>query len=123
MSSRAIWTVAVTITLVISAHAAPRKHHDKATPAQFKGNRTDPAFRTGYDDGYRQGSNDSHALGNYADESGPYYAAALDGYTSQYGDEESYKKLFRLGYINGYKDGFDSNFGMYNSLGCGGGSP
>jgi hypothetical protein len=73
-------------------------------------------------DGYRQGSNDSEALSNaYKDESGPLYDQALDGYTPQYGDQATYQQLFRLGYIEGYKAGWDFNSGQYNPLGAGGG--
>jgi flagellar biosynthesis/type III secretory pathway protein FliH len=106
----------------VGAFAASPKHHKDHGAAHSKVNRHDPAFRTGYMDGYRQGSNDSEALSNsYRDESGPLYSEALDGYTRQYGDQASYQQLFRLGYIEGYKAGWDFNSGQYNPLGAGGG--
>lgn len=106
----------------VSALGSPAKHHHDASAAKSKVNRHDPAFRAGYMDGYRQGSNDSEALSNsYKDESGPLYAEALDGYSPQYGDQATYQELFRKGYIEGYKAGWDFNSGQYNPLGAGGG--
>jgi len=103
------------------AFAAPKHHNDPST-AHSKGNRHDPAYRAGYMDGYRQGSNDSEALStSYKDESGLVYDQALDGYTQQYGDQATYERRFRRGYIAGYKDGWDFNSGQYNPLGGGGG--
>ena len=117
--------IAIALLLGLSfpgwAYSSPKHHHD-ASVAKPKVNRHDPAFRTGYMDGYRQGANDSAALSNvYRDETGALYDQALDGYTPQYGDEETYQKLFRPGYIEGYKAGWDFNSGQYNPLGGGGG--
>ncbi len=124
MSGRIICTLLFGITFAVGAFGAPSKHHYDPNAAPSKVNRHDPAFRTGYMDGYRQGANDSAALSNsYKDESGPLYDEALDGYTPQYGDQARYQKLFRQGYIAGYKDGWDFNSGQYNPLGAGNGSP
>jgi hypothetical protein len=83
----------------------------------------DPAYRAGYDDGYRQGANDSEANSTtYDDESGSVYEDATNGYNAQYGDPEKYRKLFRLGYIAGYKAGWDFNAGRYCGN-CGPGGP
>jgi hypothetical protein len=110
------------VTFAVGASAASPKHHKDPGAVNMKAIRHDPAFRTGYMDGYRQGSNDSEALSNaYKDESGPLYDQALDGYTPQYGDQATYQQLFRLGYIEGYKAGWDFNSGQYNPLGAGGG--
>jgi hypothetical protein len=49
------------------------------------------------------------------------YSEALDGYTPQYGNQDQYQTLFRHGYIEGYKAGWDFNSGQYNPLGAGGG--
>jgi hypothetical protein len=110
------------VTFAVGALGASPKHHNDPSAVNLKVIRHDPAFRTGYMDGYRQGSNDSAALSNsYKDESGPLYAEALDGYTPQYGNQEKYQTLFRQGYIDGYKAGWDFNSGQYNPLGAGGG--
>jgi hypothetical protein len=83
----------------------------------------DPAFRAGYDDGYRLGANDAMANSTtYNDESSSVYRLATDGYSAQYGDLDKYQRLFRLGYIAGYKLGWDSNVGRYCGF-CGGGGP
>jgi hypothetical protein len=88
-----------------------------------KPNANDPAYRAGYDNGYRLGANDSEANSNtYNDESGPIYALATKGYSPQYGDTEKYQELFRLGYIAGYKAGWDFNAGEYCGT-CGPGGP
>ena len=110
------------IAFAAGAFAASPKHHKDPSAGHVKVNRHDQAFRAGYMDGYRQGSNDSEALSNgYRDESGPVYDEALDGYTPQYGDQAMYQQLFRKGYMAGYKDGWDFNSGQYNPLEAGGG--
>ncbi len=38
---------------------------------------------------------------------------AMDGYSARYGEPEKYQELFRLGYIAGYKEGWDYNAGRY----------
>ncbi len=122
MRWRRICAVLLSLTFVASAFAAPRKHPSDSGAAKRKAIRHDPAFLAGYMDGYRQGANDSAALSNaYRDESGPLYDQALDGYTPKYGDEAAYQKLYRQGYIEGYKAGWDFNSGQYNPLGAGGG--
>ena len=122
MSCRIVCALLLSVTFAVGAFAASPKHQKDSGAAHAKVNRHDPAFRAGYMDGYRQGSNDSEALSNsYKDESGPLYDQALDGYTPQYGDQATYQRLFRQGYIKGYKDGWDFNSGQYNPLGAGGG--
>ncbi len=124
MRGRTICVLLFGVTFAVGAYAASPKHHKGSSAVNLKVNRHDPAFRTGYMDGYRQGSNDSAALSNsYKDESGALYDEALDGYTPHYGDQATYRKLFRLGYIAGYKDGWDFNSGYYTPLGAGDGAP
>lgn len=121
MSCRMTCALLLGSVFALGAFASPAKHHNDASAAN-KVNRHDPAFRAGYMDGYRQGANDSEALSNsYNDQSGPVYEQAIDGYTPQYGDRAIYQKLFRLGYIEGFKAGWDFNSGQYNPLGGGGG--
>ncbi len=77
----------VVLTFVTGALGSPSKRHRDSRADNSKVIRHDPAFGTGYMDGYRQGAKDSAALSNsYRDESGPVYDDALDGYTPQYGD-------------------------------------
>jgi hypothetical protein len=122
MTCRIVCFLLLTTTLAVGAFAASPKQHKDPNAAHVKVNRHDPAFRAGYMDGYRQGSNDSEALSNgYSDQSGPVYDEALDGYTPQYGDQATYVRRFRRGFVAGYKDGWDFNSGQYNPLGAGGG--
>jgi len=122
MSCRIMCALLLGFSFAVGAFGSPTKHHDDPSAAHSQVNRHDPAFRAGYMDGYRQGANDCEALANgYNDESGPLYDQALDGYTPQYGDPAAYQSLFRMGYIAGYKAGWDFNAGQYNSLGGGGG--
>jgi len=122
MGYRTMFALLIGVGFAVNAFAASPKHNKDPKAAHAKVNRHDPAFRAGFMDGYRQGSNDSEALSNsYRDESGPVYGEALDGYTPQYGDQAAYQQLFRRGYIAGYKDGWDFNSGQYNPLGAGGG--
>ncbi len=121
MSCRIMCALLLGSAFAVGALGAPAKQHNAASAAN-KVNRHDPAFHAGYMDGYRQGSNASEALSpGYNDQSGPTYEQAIDGYTPQYGDQATYQKLFRLGYIAGYKEGWDFNSGQYNPLGAGGG--
>ena len=122
MSCRIMCALLLGSAFAVGAFGAPAKHHNDASAANLKVIRHDPAFRAGYMDGYQHGSNDSEALSNiYKDQSGDLYSEALDGYTPQYGEQVAYQKLFREGYIRGYKDGWDFNSGQYNPLGAGGG--
>jgi len=108
------------VAVAMNAFASP--NHDNGNPgkAQQKANHKDPAFAAGYDDGYRQGANDSHALADaYNDEGTPAYQEATDGYSPQYGDRIAYQQRFRAGYIDGYKAGWDFNAGAYSPLGGG----
>ena len=108
------------VAFTAGAFASSPKHNNDPRAGHPKVNRHDAAFRVGYMDGYHQGSNDAEALANgYKDESGPVYDEALDGYTPQYGDQATYQKLFRQGFIEGYKAGWDFNSGQYNPMGAG----
>jgi len=124
MSGWRICSLIFATTIAVGAFGSGEGRHSDASTVHLKVDRKDPAFRAGFDDGYRQGANDSQALSSaYADESGPNYEQATDGYTTQYGDREAYQKLFRLGYVKGYKAGWDFNAGMYSCFGAGGGGP
>ena len=116
-SRRSTWILVFAVTFALGGFGSA----DKNQPRNHAGkvNRRDPAFLSGYDEGYRLGGNDSQALANYSDESGPSYVQATDGYTAQYGDKEVYQQRFRLGYIAGYKAGWDFNAGRYNPMGAG----
>ena len=120
MSRRIICALLLGLSFTVGSLGALPNLPRGSGAANSKVIRHDPAFRVGYMDGYRQGSNDSGSLSNsYKDESGPLYDQALDGYTQQYGDQATYRKLFRQGYIEGYKAGWDFNSGQYNPLGAG----
>ncbi len=122
MAGRLICVLLVVSAFAAGAHALPKQ--DKAAKQAEKAMRHDPAFRVGYDDGYRAGANDSRYNSNsYNDEAGPVYDQATEGYSSQYGDKAKYQKLFRLGYVAGYKDGWDFNVGRYPPLGSSDGGP
>jgi len=121
MSCRIMCTLLVGATFAVGAFASPTKQHNDPSPAHLKMGRHDPAFRSGYDDGYRQGANDAESVAlAYTDESGQAYDQALDGYTSGYGDQVTYQRRFRRGYIAGYKAGWDFFSGQYTPLGAGG---
>lgn len=118
-SRRRTWILVFAFAL--GAFGVPDKSQarDHASQAQRNVNRKDPAFVAGYDEGYRQGGNDSQAFANYNDQGGSVYAQATDGYTALYGDKDAYQQRFRLGYIAGYKSGWDFNAGRYSPLGAG----
>ena len=112
----------VGLTFAVAALGAAAKNPRSPSSAKPKVDRHDPAYRTGHMYGYRQGANDSEALSlAYTDQSGPVYQQADDGYNAQYGDLATYQERFRLGYVEGYKAGWDFNSGQYNPLGAGGG--
>ena len=116
MRGRTLSVLLVGAALASSAFALPKHHKESKEPT--KAMRQDPAFRAGYDDGYRAGANDSQYNSNsYNDEVGPVYDQAIDGYSSLYGDKTQYQKLFRMGYVAGYKAGWDFNAGRYPPFG------
>jgi len=106
-----------TVTFALVAFGSPDKNLPHSIAVRV--NRKDPAFVAGYDEVYRQGGNDSAALANYNDQGGSVYGQATDGYAAPYGDKEAYQQRFRLGYIAGYKAGWDFNAGRYSPLGAG----
>ncbi len=117
MTGRVICVLLAAMAFAAGTHALPRP--DEAAKQAAKAMRKDPAFRAGYDDGYRRGANDSQYNSNsYNDEQGPVYDQAVDGYTPRYGDKAKYQRLFRLGYAAGYKDGWDFNAGRYPVFGA-----
>jgi len=108
------------VALALPAFGARNQTPTAASLAGRKINRKDPAFAAGYEHGYRQGATSSAALSSsYNDQGGPVYDEAIEGYTPQYGDLGTYQRLFRYGYIAGYKAGWDFNSGQYNPLGAG----
>ena len=122
MLLRATSLLLLGIVCTSGALALPQKRHGDKSKAKI--DRHDPAFRTGYLDGWREGAKDSAALSNsYNDQSSQTYADANDGYTHQYGDFKNYQKLFRNGYVDGYRDGWNYNAGYYCPFGCAGGGP
>jgi hypothetical protein len=111
--------LAITLALLPVGVTAANRSSDHPK-SKIHNVRKDPAFVRGYADGYREGSKDAHALSNaYRDESGPIYEQAGDGYTPQYGDEATYKRRFRRGYVEGYKAGWDFDAGAYGVVGVG----
>jgi len=120
-SRRRTWILVFAVTFALGTFGSPDKcqARNNSGAAQHKVNRKDPAFVAGYDEGYRQGGNDSAALANYDDQGGSVYGQATDGYAAPYGDKEAYQQRFRLGYIAGYKAGWDFNAGRYIPLGAG----
>ncbi|HYB76812.1 MAG TPA: hypothetical protein VEE85_01305 [Candidatus Bathyarchaeia archaeon] len=119
MCRRAFFLLAA-VAFALQAFGAPDQAPIAAAQVVRKINRKDSAFATGYKYGYRQGARSSAALSSsYNDQSGPVYEEAIAGYTPQYGDRALYQKLFRCGYIAGYKAGWDFNSGLYNPLGAG----
>lgn len=110
----------VAVAFASRASGSRNQAQSAASRAGSKINRKDPAFAAGYKHGYRQGATSSEALSSsYNDQSGPVYEEAIAGYTPQYGDRAAYQRLFRYGYIAGYKAGWDFNSGQYNPLGAG----
>lgn len=121
MAGRILCVLLLILAFAPGAPALPKqdKAAKRAAKQAERAMRKDPAFRAGYDDGYRKGANDSqYNSSSYNDEGGPVYDQAVDGYTPQYGDKTKYQKLFRLGYIAGYKDGWDFNAGRYPVFGA-----
>ena len=120
MNHRILCALLLGCVFAVGAYAVPSKQHK----AKAKIDRHDPAFRTGYLDGWREGAKDSAALSNsYNDQSSQTYADANDGFSHQYGDFEKYRALFRHGYVDGYRDGWNYNAGYYCPFGCAGGGP
>jgi hypothetical protein len=75
-SRPAMWVAVFAVTCVPGALGSDgHQGHNKASETGHKANRKDAAFVAGYDEGHRQGANDSHALANYCDESGPVLRA------------------------------------------------
>lgn len=86
--------LAVAVPMTAAAQAGPRQSVQS------------PAYRTGYDRGVRVGQDDGRRNDRfeYANES--EYRNADAGYSRTYGDRERYRSEFRLGFENGYREGY-----------------
>ena len=68
------------------------------------GRNANPGFRMGYTDGSTDGQNDRRL--NKQQKYGLGYKHPDRGYTSSYGDKDSYKQQYRVGYEQGYNEGY-----------------
>jgi len=96
------------LSVNVSAQRKARRGRNGANP-NFGGSARlrDTALHTGYDSGINDGRTDSsrHERFDFKDESD--YKTATKGYTSDLGDEGLYQKYFRVGFQNGYRDGWN----------------
>ncbi|MEO6222494.1 MAG: hypothetical protein ABIP90_04535 [Vicinamibacterales bacterium] len=77
---------------------------DKRTPSRF-----DLAFRTGEEDGYKEGLHDGEKGDRFEPVKEKRFRSGDHGYDKRYGSKELYKDryrdAFRRGYEQGYQDG------------------
>ncbi|MBL8148915.1 MAG: hypothetical protein JNN15_03185 [Blastocatellia bacterium] len=65
------------------------------------------AFNNGYQIGYGQGANDRSYGNRYDVSRNKAYRDGDSGYRDSFGDKDDYKRIFRSGYEQGYRDGYD----------------
>ena len=68
--------------------------------------RTDPAFTSGYNDGYERGLDDGEDRRRNNPVAESRYRDADRGYERQYGTREAYKIRYRDGFLQGYQRGY-----------------
>ena len=79
-----------------------------------------PAFRTGFDRGQRLGEEDGRRNSRFDYASKSEYRNADAGYNRNYGDRERYRSEFRVGFEDGYRQGYsryqsgNGGYGGYN---------
>lgn len=82
-----------------------------------------PAFRSGYERGTRSGEEDGRRNSRFDYESKSEYRSGDAGWNRNYGDRESWRFDFRLGFQRGYSDGFSryrggsGGYGNYGGYG------
>ena len=64
------------------------------------------AQQNGYREGLRQGRDDSYRRRSFNYENDRLYRDALNGYRSEYGNRDDYRRAFREGFRQGYEEGY-----------------
>jgi len=67
---------------------------------------SDVAFDIGYRDGIEAGRSDRAGDRSFNMEAHGRFREALHGYDTRYGDQETYRRLYRQGYTAGYRDSY-----------------
>ena len=78
----------------------------------YRGGRNDVfriAQENGYRDGLRQGQDDLNRRRRYDYNDDSRYRDASNGYRSEYGNRDEYRRAYREGFKNGYEDGYRRN--------------
>jgi hypothetical protein len=88
------------------AHDRGRYGHDNRHEPRGDGYR-DAAHDTGYRDGIEGAQKDIRKNKRFDFNDHDWYRDADHGYSSDYGDKESYRRSYRQGYEAGYRDTFD----------------
>jgi len=70
----------------------------------------DAAYDTGYRDGIEGAQKDIRKRKGFDFNDHDWYRDAKRGYSSSYGDKESYRQRYRQGYEAGYRDTFDTAY-------------
>lgn len=65
----------------------------------------------GYQDGLREGADDARDGDRYDPFSEGAYKEGDGGYKSSYRDKRSYERIYRQGFLRGYREAFDRYFG------------
>lgn len=91
----------------------PRIQRDRQDPRDnrdYRGGwgtpRFDVAFRTGEEDGYKEGLRDGERGDRFDPVREKRYRSGDHGYDRRYGSKEAYKDRYRIGFRRGYEDGY-----------------
>lgn len=82
---------------------------DRRYPYGNRGAYGDQPYRIGVQDGRTDGQHDRDTGHSYRPTHDPNYKHADRGYSSVYGDKNSYKQQYRSGYLRGYEQGYGYN--------------
>ena len=76
---------------------------------RYNQNQYDPAYQTGWNDGYEAGLDDGRDNRRFDPVSEKRYRSADHGYRNEYGPRESYKTGYRNAFRSGYERGFNDS--------------
>jgi hypothetical protein len=123
----------VTPLAVVSTHAQSPRAVPRGNSQVYNQAYNSQAYNTGYDRGSRVGADDGQRNRDFNYSNKSDYRSADAGYRSEYGDRERWRTNFRLGFENGYRDGYSryrpnsgnggyGNGGVYGPYGNGNGN-
>ena len=116
-----LFAVALVTPLAVASTNAQGRAVPRGNSQVYNQAYNSQAFNTGYDRGSRAGADDGQRNRDFNFANKSDYRSADAGYRREYGDRERWRSDFRLGFENGYRDGYSRFRPAYGNGGYGNG--